>query len=105
MRVVMPLTVARGVPDPASPTSRLPDRPFVECRLRLRVPGPQVGERIERLAAGVPAGSRPLLEVQVAAAGAAGVAHEPDQLTRLHALALVHERRLAQVHVDEVGTG
>src|SRR5512144_724496 len=50
----------------------------------------------------VPAGARPHLEVQVASVGAPGLPDVADRLAGRHALALGHERRVAEVHVRRV---
>src|SRR3954454_10436334 len=73
--------------------------------LGLRVPVLQIGKRIERPAAVVPARRGPLLEMQVAAVGAPRIADEADQLPRPDPVARIDERRLPQVHVGVVDTG
>src|SRR3954468_10882617 len=69
------------------------------------IPALQERRRVEEVAALVPAGRRPDLEVEVAAARVAGIADVADPLAGADYLPLAEQRRLAQVHVDEVEAG
>src|SRR5215207_8451814 len=69
------------------------------------IPRLQGRQRIERLAAVVPARRVPELEVEVAAASVAAVADRTDRLTRVHAVALAEGGGLVEVHVDVVEVG
>src|SRR4051812_9827753 len=82
------------------PKARTPGR-----QLGVLIPGPQVREGVDRVAAGVPARRGPLLEVQVAGGRVAGLADVADELAGLDGLALGDERGLAQVHVGVVLAG
>src|SRR5690348_5521012 len=71
----------------------------------VRVPRAEIRERVERRSAGVPPRRAPLLEVEVARGGVAGVADNADLVARVHAVADVVGRRGGQVHVAVVGAG
>src|SRR3954451_24530604 len=77
------------------------------CRARLAVgvPRAEVRERIKGLAAGVPAWGAPLLEVEMACGGVAGVAHHADLVAGVDAVTDVVCRRRRHVHVAVVGAG
>src|SRR5262249_54035435 len=74
-------------------------------RSAVAVPLFEVGQRVDRAAALVPARGGPDLEVKVAGGGVAGVADDPDRLPGADRFAGVQRRRLGQVRVQEVEAG
>src|SRR3954468_10171044 len=69
------------------------------------VPRHQRWQWVERVAAVVPAGGGPHLEVEVAGGRIARTADVAEQLARPDAVANVHDRGLAHVHVGVVDAG
>src|SRR5205823_2634620 len=76
-----------------------------ERGLAVPVPLPQVRPGIEGVAALVPAGRSPHLEVEVARRRVARLADAADHLAGGDVVAHVEGRRLAQVRVEEVAAG
>src|SRR5207244_8994032 len=70
------------------------------------VPMPQVlGDRLQEVSALVPARRRPLLDVQVAGRGVAGLAHDADPLPGAHPLSLAEMGPPLQVRIHPIVPG
>src|SRR5207244_2011839 len=68
-------------------------------------PVEELGQRVIRRAARVPARRGPALEVEVAALGIPGIAHPPDLLTGEDGGPDGRPARPLEVHVDRIGPG